>query len=205
MYIPKLYRSDDEVLMKKIIRKHGFALLISCREKLAATHAMFLLKEKPDHFYLETHISKANPQADVLQNGDEVLCDFLGKHAYISSSWYNHLNVSTWNYEAVQVRGTVQLMTDDELYAHLAGLTAQYEMKQKCPVLVEDMGEAFVQEEMKGAFGISVIPTEIHIASKLSQNRKQTDFRNIIAELEQGSEGEREIAAKMRKLLQESH
>lgn len=96
-------------------------------------------------------------------------------------------------------------MTDDEPYAHLSGLTTQYEMKQKCPVLVEDMGETFVKKEMQSAFGIKVIPTEIHIASKLSQNRKQTDIRNIIAELEQGSEGEREIAAKMRKLLQESH
>lgn len=105
MYIPTPYRSDDEALMKEIIRKHGFALLVSAREKITATHSMFLLKGNEDNFYLETHISKANPQAAVLQNGDEVLCDFLGPHAYISSSWYDHLNVSTWNYEAVQIRG----------------------------------------------------------------------------------------------------
>ena len=35
MYIPKIYRSEDEELMKKIISQNAFALLISDKEKLA--------------------------------------------------------------------------------------------------------------------------------------------------------------------------
>ena len=83
MYIPKIYKSEDQKLMKEIIRENSFALLISDKEKLAATHAMFLLNENGGNFYLETHISKANFQAKVLKDGDEVLCDFLGAHSYI--------------------------------------------------------------------------------------------------------------------------
>ena len=86
MYIPKIYRSEDAELMKKIISQNAFALLISDKEKLLATHSMFLLNENDGNFYLETHISKANFQAKVLKDGDEVLCDFLGAHSYISSS-----------------------------------------------------------------------------------------------------------------------
>ena len=199
MYIPKIYKSEDRQLMKEIITQNAFALLISNKEKLWATHSMFILNESDEDFYLETHVSRGNLQAQVLEDGDEVLCDFLGANSYISSSWYDHLNVSTWNYEAVQVRGTIKLMTDDELYDHLRKLTLKFEQKQKCPVFAETIGEENIRNEMKGAFGINIFPTEIHIASKLSQNRKDADFQNIIKELQQSPEGNsRKIAEKMK-------
>ncbi len=201
MHIPKIYRSEDTELMKKIISENAFALLISNREKLLATHSMFLGSEENGNFYLETHISKANFQAKVLEDGDEVLCDFLSAHSYISSSWYDHTNVSTWNYEAVQIRGKVKLMNDEELYQHLKKLTFKYEKTQKCPMFMENMGDDFVKKEMKGAFGMFIIPDEIHIATKLSQNRKENDFQNIILNLEKSSEeNSRKIAEKMKRI-----
>ncbi|PQA92383.1 transcriptional regulator [Chryseobacterium shigense] len=199
MFIPKLYRSEDYNLMKEIIRENAFALLISSGEKIRATHSMMILNEDdPSNIYVETHISKANPQAKTVKEGDEVLCDFLGAHAYISSSWYDHINVSTWNYEAVQIHGKVELMNHDELYQHLDKLTSQYESFQKCPVMVKDMGRELVEKEMKGAFGLKIIPTEIFIKQKLSQNRKEHDFQNIISELENSDENGKKIAEKMK-------
>ncbi|MDN5397379.1 MAG: FMN-binding negative transcriptional regulator, partial [Chryseobacterium sp.] len=189
MFIPKLYRSEDYNLMREIIRENAFALLISSGERIRATHSMMMLNEdEPENIYVETHISRANPQAKTLRDGDEVLCDFLGAHAYISSSWYDHMNVSTWNYEAVQIQGKVELMNHDELYRHLDKLTSKYESFQKCPVMVKDMGRELVEKEMKGAFGLKIIPTEIFIKQKLSQNRKEHDFQNIISELENSDE-----------------
>lgn len=38
---------------------------------------------------------------------------------------------------------------------------------------VQNMGENFVMKEMKGAFGINIIPDEIFIKTKLSQNRNK--------------------------------
>ncbi|WP_379968788.1 FMN-binding negative transcriptional regulator [Epilithonimonas sp. UC225_85] len=200
MFIPKIYKSEDQELMKKIISENAFALLISDKQRLSATHSMFLLNEKEDNFYVETHISKANFQAKVLKDGDEVLCDFLGAHSYISSSWYEKTNVSTWNYEAVQIRGKVKLMTDEELYQHLTKLTFKFEKIQKCPMFVETIGEEMVRKEMKGAFGINIYPTEIFIANKLSQNRNEFDFENIILNLGQSdSANEKKIAELMKK------
>lgn len=200
MFIPKIYKSEEQELMKKIISENAFALLISDKEKLSATHSMFLLNENGEDFYLETHISKANFQAKVLKDGDGVLCDFLGSHSYISSSWYEKTNVSTWNYEAVQIRGKVKLMTDEELYQHLKKLTFKYEKVQQCPMFVENMGDELVRKEMKGAFGINIIPTEIYIANKLSQNRNDNDFENIILNLEQSDSGnDKKIAELMKK------
>jgi transcriptional regulator len=57
-----------------------------------------------------------------------------------------------------------------------------------------------VEKEMKGAFGIKVIPTEIFIKQKLSQNRKESDFQNIIAQLEKTDENGKKIAEKMKLL-----
>ncbi|PXW08529.1 PaiB family negative transcriptional regulator [Chryseobacterium sp. CBTAP 102] len=199
MFIPKLYRSEDYDLMREIIKENSFALLISSVDKIRATHSMMMLNEDdPENAYIETHISRANPQAKTLNDGDEVLCDFLGAHTYISSSWYDHINVSTWNYEAVQIHGTVEIMNHDELYTHLDKLTSKYESFQQCPMMVEDMGREFVEKEMKGAFGIKIIPTEIFIKQKLSQNRKEDDFNNIITQLEQSDDNARKIAEKMK-------
>ncbi|MCJ8153536.1 FMN-binding negative transcriptional regulator [Chryseobacterium sp. SSA4.19] len=201
MFIPKIYRSEDYHLMKEIIRENAFALLISSVDQIRATHSMMLLNEDdPENIYIETHVSRANPQAKTLKDGDEVLCDFLGAHSYISSSWYDHINVSTWNYEAVQIRGKVQLMNQEELYSHLDKLTTKFENAQKCPVMLEDMGSSFVRKEMQGAFGIKIIPDEIFINQKLSQNRKEDDFRNIISHLEHGNDNERKIADQMKRL-----
>jgi len=201
MFIPKLYKSEDLNLMREIIEENSFALLMSSVDKIRATHSMMMLNEDdPENIYIETHISKANPQAKSLKNGDEVLCDFLGAHTYISSSWYDHINVSTWNYEAVQIYGKVELMNDEELYRHLDKLTSKYEKFQQCPMMVKDMGKDFVEKEMKGAFGLKIIPTEIFIKQKLSQNRKEHDFQNIISNLENGDENGKRIAEKMKLL-----
>lgn len=201
MFIPKIYKSEDYNLMKEIIRENSFALLISSVDKIRATHSMMMLNEDdPENNYIETHISRANPQSKTIKNGDEVLCDFLGAHAYISSSWYDHINVSTWNYEAVQIYGKVEIMNQEELYSHLDKLTSKYEQAQQCPMMVKDMGKEFVEKEMKGAFGLKVIPTEIFIKQKLSQNRKEHDFENIISNLENGDENGKQTAAKMQQL-----
>ncbi|WP_300685632.1 FMN-binding negative transcriptional regulator [Chryseobacterium sp.] len=201
MFIPKLYRSEDYDVMKQIIRENSFALLISSVDKIRATHSMMILNEDDsENPYIEAHISRANPQAKTLKNGDEVLCDFLGAHTYISSSWYDHVNVSTWNYEAVQIYGKIEVMNHDELYAHLEKLTSKYEKFQQCPMMVKDMVKEFVEKEMKGAFGVKILPTEIFIKQKLSQNRKEADFHNIISHLEESDDNARKIADKMKSI-----
>lgn len=201
MFLPKIYQSQDENLMKQIISENAFATLISNKNnKISASRAMFLWNDN-EAFFLETHLSRANPQAKIVENGDQVLCDFLGAHSYISSSWYEKTNVSTWNYEAVQIYGAIKLMNDDELYQHLENLTLKFENNQKCPMTVEKMGKDYVEKEMRGAFGIKIYPTEIYIKQKLSQNRNEQDFKNIILNLEDSTDlNSNAIAKKMKDL-----
>lgn len=52
---------------------------------------------------------------------------------------------------------------------------------------------------MKGAFGINIVPTEIYIANKLSQNRNDNDFEKIILNLDQSDfDNEKKMAELMR-------
>lgn len=80
--------------MKEIIRENSFTLLISSVDEIRATHSMMMLNEDdPENINLETHIFKVNRQTKILKNEDEVLCDFLVAHTYISSSWYDHVEL----------------------------------------------------------------------------------------------------------------
>ena len=197
MHLPKLYKSEDFNLLKEIISENSFASLITYNEKILSTKAMMQMNElENDIFHIETHISRADPIARKIKEGNEVLCDFLGTHSYISSSWYDHINVSTWNYEEVQIYGLVAIMSDNELYNHLKKLTDFFELPQKCPMTLEKMGTEFVEKEMKGALGIKIIPTEIKIKQKLSQNRDEENYQKIIDNLNQSNFQNDQIMAK---------
>lgn len=205
MYLPKLFKTEDYQLLKEIINENSFSSLITFNQRIRSTKAMFLLCGHNDNkFHLETHISKANPIAKYIEKDDEVLCDFLGAHTYISSSWYDHINVSTWNYEAVQVYGHVEYMSDGELYNHLSYLTKKFEATQKCPVTIEKMSQAFIEKEMKGALGIKILPSEVAIKQKLSQNRDDKNYYNIIQNLEQSEGMMHQIIADKMKALRKS-
>lgn len=202
MYLPKLNESKDFNIFKNIIKENSFASLTLFNQRIYSTKALMLFEGTEDNFHLETHLNRANPVARNLESNSEVLCDFLGVHAYISSSWYNHTNVSTWNYEQVQIYGKVTLMKDEELYNHLYRLTNIYELPQQCPMTLDKMGKDFVENEMRGAVGYKIIPTEVKIKQKFSQNRDQENLRRIIDVLSVSEkEADKKMAEKMLTLL----
>jgi transcriptional regulator len=197
MHLPKIFKSDNANLLKEIIQENAFSSLITYKGKILSAKAMMQLNELGNGlFTIETHISRANPMAKTIEQGDEVLCDFLGAHAYISSSWYDHVNVSTWNYEQVQIYGLIEIMSDDELYRHLKKLTDFFELPQKCPMTLERMGAEFVENEMKGALGLKIIPTDVKMKQKLSQNRDDINYQRIIEKLNDSNRAMDKIIAK---------
>jgi transcriptional regulator len=202
MLLTKQFKSDDFNLLNEIVKDNSFASLITYHEKILSTKAMMQMNEIGNNiFTIDTHLSRAKPIAKLVKEGSEVLCDFLGAHTYISSSWYNHINVSTWNYEQVQIYGRVEIMTDTELYQHLKNLTDFFELPQKCPMTLERMGNEYVEKEMKGALGLKITPTEINIKQKLSQNRDEVNYQNIIENLNKtGDAMDKIIANKMANL-----
>lgn len=201
MYIPELYKNENQEEIQNFIQDNGFAILVNqTNGKLWATHIPLVLdvNEKGNQI-LVGHISKENPQAESFQGNDEVLAIFSGPNAYISSSWYDHENVPTWNYLAVHVYGKVKILNYEQAINSLKKLTDKYEAKSEKPVRVEDLSEKTMQEA-KGIVAFEIEITTIEAQKKLSQNRDDKNYRKIISELEKTKDFQAtEIAKAMKK------
>ena len=97
MYVPRIHRQEDRKEVFNYIRKNGFATLISKLDgRSIATHLpLYLDKNEKEEYVLIGHIAAANEQKESLSTGEELLAIFMDTHAYISSSWYDHINVPT--------------------------------------------------------------------------------------------------------------
>ncbi len=199
MYIPKLYREEDREIILAFLRQNDFPALVTYDgEKPVATHLPVEIEEHEDRMTIYGHMSRANPQWKTFGE-QEALLIFQGPHTYISPRWYNHVNVPTWNYMIVHVYGKVRLVEGKELYSLLSRLVKKHETNS--PYRLEGLPEAFVEKEIRGVVGFAMAVARIEAAYKLSQNRNEQDYENVIRELDKRSdEYSREIAHSMREV-----
>jgi transcriptional regulator len=185
MHIPKFFRQEDRQTIVEFLRKNDFATLILYDgEKPVASHLLFEVVEGGEALFVNGHMSRANPMWRFFEKNNEVLVIFQGPHTYISPTWYNHVNVPTWNYLSVHVYGKPRLVTDrDELYGILKRLVDRYE--KSGPYKMETLPADFVEKEMRGVAAFQIEVTKIEASFKLSQNRDEESYRNIVAQLEQ--------------------
>lgn len=198
MYLPKLYREEDHVRIVEFLKANGFPALVSHDgEKLVATHLPVEIVENADgSLTVLGHMSRANPQWKSFGE-QEVLLIFQGAHTYISPRWYNHVNVPTWNYMNVHVYGKVCMLEGEELYALLSDLVKKHE--STTGYSMEGLPADFVEKEIKGVTGFALSVTRIDAAYKLSQNRDDESYTNIVRELEKRSDdASHEIAHEMK-------
>jgi len=208
MFVPKLYRNENRTEILAFIHKNNFGILVSRKEnaRIIATHIPFMSKEKDGILHLTAHISKANEQWHSIENGQEVLVIFQGSHTYISSSWYDHVNVPTWDYIAVHIYGKARILSHEETIAHLDELVHHHESLEEKPVSLDTMGADYVAKEMKGLVAFEIDVNEIFSAFKLSQNRDQKNLDHIILELEKrNDENSLAIAEALKKVKPQNH
>ena len=185
MYIPDLYKNEDKEAIRTFLKENAFGILINqTNGKLWATHIPLELEiNKDGEEVLTGHISKENPQWAAFELNDEILAVFTGAHAYISSSWYDHENVPTWNYTAVHVYGKIKIIEGDTVIDSLTKLVDKYEQNSKCPVRVADLSKKTMMEA-RGLVAFEIKIEEIQAQTKMSQNRDDKNYSNIISELE---------------------
>ncbi len=185
MHIPKLFEITDNAIMEQFIKENGFATLISKGSDYpVGTHIPIELEiNENGEKVMWGHISKANPQWKEFENSPNVFVIFLSNvHHYISSSWYNHPNAPTWNYLSVHVSGKLKILEGEILWESIRRLTSKYEKNSENPVSLDTLPES-VQKQMNGIVGFEISIDKIEAAFKLSQNRNDEDFKNIVNEL----------------------
>lgn len=185
MYTPKLYREEDRSRILGFMQKNEFVTLV-CHDGQSpvASHLLVEVVEEGERLVINGHMSRANPLWKTFVNNPEVLVIFQGPHTYISPIWYNHVNVPTWNYQAVHVYGVPQLVTEyEEAYQLLKRLIDRHERSGHYKM--ESLPQEFVEKEIKGIMAFRIAVTRIEANYKLSQNRNDEDYRNIVSHLEE--------------------
>ena len=185
MYIHKLYREKNRERILEFLRQNDFATLVAYDgEKPVASHLLMEIVEYNEKLFVNGHMSKANPLWKTLEKDSEVLVIFQGPHTYISPTWYDHTNVPTWNYQSVHVYGGPRLITEhEEAYGLLKRLVDRHEGESA--YRLEGLPQDFVLKEMKGIMAFQIEVTRIEANYKLSQNRDDVNYRNIVSHLEE--------------------
>ncbi|MCJ2148579.1 FMN-binding negative transcriptional regulator [Bacillus paralicheniformis] len=204
MYIPKYFKVEnvDEIL--GFVQKNSFGTIVTTEQgKPIATHLPLGFNKKGDDYYITGHVAYGNPQWRTFETCQDVLVMFQGPHAYISSSWYGHEEVPTWNYQAVHIYGQASILERDELIEELTIMMEKYEKHREHPILWDNLSPQLLENQLKAIVGFKIRVEDIQAAYKLSQNRNDTDYMNIIGQLQnEGDPNAEQLAAVMKKRLE---
>lgn len=200
MFLPKLFKVEDFNALITFVLRNPFATVISSHNDVPyASQVPVLVDVVDDEIVLSFHLARPNPQNKTLTNNDNVLIQFTGAHGYVSSSWYEQEEVSTWNYQAAQLKGECAVLDQDELIKDLKRLTDQYETGENArtfDTLSED-----VLKQAKGVIGYKVKVREASLKYKLSQNRSDKDYKNIVLNLrDSDNQEDNRLADEMEKI-----
>ena len=201
MYVSHFYREEDLKRVADFVREHDFATLVLSQDGVpVASHLLMDFDTSPDGTWLVNgHMARANKLWRAFDPAQEVLLIFGGPNTYISPTWYNHLNVPTWNYIAVHLYGAPRVIASGpELEEILARLIKRYETQSD--YRMETLPADFREKEMRGIVGFQVKVTRVEANFKLSQNRNDEDHASVIQQLEaRGDEQSLAIANEMKK------
>ena len=202
MFQPKKYRKEDRRYIFNFIKQHPFATFVINGEELLATHIPVLVKGTPENFTLYGHIAEANEQYEFLKDGLEALLIFNGANAYVSSSWYKDINISTWDYSAVHVNVKLRIQTKEELEMSLQELIRHFERDQENPVYYEDLPKEMLEEHLPLITGFWCDPVKIQAIAKLHQGFDKQDVNSVVSHLEKRKDP---LSVKLSKNIKKEH
>ncbi|MEI6234299.1 MAG: FMN-binding negative transcriptional regulator [Planctomycetota bacterium] len=186
MYIPSAFNETDRNTLFDFVELHSFGVLVTQHDGAPfATHLPFLAeRDVGEHGQLVSHMARANPHW-MQANGHKVLAIFSGPHAYISPAWYEVPNaVPTWNYTAVHVSGTFEIVDNpDDVMELLARTVKQYEAPRATP-WVFDASNEFYKKLAQQIVAFRIRITSIEGKWKLNQNRPAEQQERVARALE---------------------
>jgi transcriptional regulator len=198
MYNLPYYKVSREDVFE-FMHQHPFITLcgVDNNNKPVATHIPVLFKEKEGKLFLRAHIMRKMDHTVAFDTNKNVLAIFTGPHTYVSASLYTQKNVgSTWNYQAVHAHGMLRFLNEEELHTILTELTDHFENNPHSPALVKHMTDEYVYSMIKAIIGFEIEVTDIQHVFKLSQNRDEASFNNIVDHLSNSDNAEANAVAK---------
>ncbi len=193
-------KNHQEVI--QFMKDHPFIFLtgVDSENKPVATQVPVFIDEREGKLFLSGHMMRNTDHHKAFENNPAILAVFNGPHVYVSATWYdNPHQASTWNYMSVHAKGQISFGGKEELITALKRLTLHYENNNTASTTVFDN----LPDEYREPLMKAIVPFEIEVTAadnvfKLSQNRDEKSYDNIIAQLEKQDEAAKYIAGQMR-------
>ena len=202
MYNLPYFKENNPATILQFIKDHPFAFLTGCdaNNRPVATQVPMFIDEKDGVLYLSGHIMKNTDHHKAFIRNPHVLAVFTGMHTYVSASWYSDKRQgSTWNYMSVHARGTLTLLGHSELLNVLKRTTNHFENNPHSGANFEDLPEEYVSRMAQAIVAFEIKVEQMENVFKLSQNRDEESYDNIMEKLEKQDESGKYIAAEMEK------
>lgn len=189
MYLPRQFAETDPAKLRDAVRQSRAGEVITYgSDGLEASFVPLLISD--DAGTVTGHLAKANGQWKRADLSVAALVTWVGPHAYVSPSYYPSKTeggrvVPTWNYTAVQAKGTIVLHEDDDWKRdHVESLTRFHERGFPAPWSVQDAPRDYIELLVRSIVGLEIQVTSLTGKWKLSQNRAQPDVAGVIAGLQ---------------------
>jgi transcriptional regulator len=202
MYNLPYFKEHDPEVVIDFMKQHPFAMVIGVDKfnHPAATQVPVLIKERNGDLFLQAHIMKQTDHHKAFEKNKNILVVFSGTHTYVSASLYeNQQQASTWNYQAVHVKGELSFLDDTQLLLMLEELTTHFENNETSPSLYKHLPSDYIDRLSKAIVAFEIKVTSIDHVFKLSQNRDAKSYQNIMNAFQKGNRDEQYIANEMSK------
>lgn len=203
MYNFSYFKEKDRQAILEFMEENPFAFLTGSFSsgKQVATQIPVLTEERNGELYLQGHLMRKTDHHKAFMENPNALVVFTGPDCYVSASWYSNPQIgSTWNYMSVHAAGQVHFMTDAGLIAFMRKLTLKFEKgNTQSLTFFDNLPEEYLSKMMPAIVGFEMKAERIENVFKLSQNRDEKSYLNIISKLEAQGGKSALIALEMRK------
>ena len=202
MYDYPHYKEHDRAVLLEFMRTHPFITLVGCdnTKRIETTQLPVLIEERNGKLFMLGHMSRKSDHHRAFAENPGALALFTGPHTYVSGSWYsgNPHQASTWNYISIHARGQIKFLDEAALVDMLKKLSLQFENNNSHSSTVYDNLPADYREKLiKAIVAFEMEITELDNVYKLSQNRDEKSYDNIVVQLKKLEGDAREIGELM--------
>jgi transcriptional regulator len=188
-YRPPHVRADERGPLLVLIAENPLATLITVADGMPlTTYVPLLAREEDGQLYLEGHLARANDQ---WKHGDSTCAAlFRVADAYVSPNWYATKRehgkvVPTWDYVAVEARGTVRFIEDRAWKLEFVSrLTDSQEARVGEGWKVSDAPADYMESQLAAIVGLQIRVDELTGLFKLNRHHPEANVAGVIAGME---------------------
>ena len=204
MYNYPHYKEQDKEKVIAFMKDHPFITLIGTDKngRIEATQIPLVVEEKKGRLFIYGHIAKKSDHHQAFEENSNVLALFTGAHTYVSGTWYsgNPHQASTWNYISVHARGQIKFLDEAALIGLLKKLSLHFENNNlTSSTIYDNLPIDYKEKLIKAILAFELEVTEMDNVHKLSQNRDEKSYENIVQQLKQQEGDAKEIGEVMEK------